>query len=245
MSNDWDFYPLRIDDLPGSIYVDLGIRRNVPIVSHPTMTILSIQMLRPRPDGLSSQDEYADLIALEDSVTEAITQSDATCYVGRSTSGGFRDFYFYTSDTNAFLDATHTAMQAFPAYTYEVEFRDDPTWRAYLDFLYPSPRSMQVIQNRRVRDELAKSGDNGDRQRVIDHFAYLPSQQALLTFTRVIETDGFTVSALPDSPTDSGWGIHFSRVDRPAHIDDVVLRLFDAIVDQGGEYDGWECPVEG
>ena len=37
MSDDWDFYSLRVDGEPASIFVDLGISEDAPIRSHTTM----------------------------------------------------------------------------------------------------------------------------------------------------------------------------------------------------------------
>ena len=80
MSDDWDFYFLRVDDQPASIFVDLGIRKKAPLGSHPTMGYLEAPMRRPRQDGLSSQDEFDDLVALEHRVTAKIIR-DGTCHL--------------------------------------------------------------------------------------------------------------------------------------------------------------------
>jgi hypothetical protein len=61
MSNDWDFYSCRVDDKPASIFVDLGIRRDVPLSGRPYMAFVRLFMRAPRPDGLSSQEEFEDL----------------------------------------------------------------------------------------------------------------------------------------------------------------------------------------
>src|SRR4051794_36990810 len=97
MSDDWDFFALRVDDQPASIFVDLGLRQEAPIRSHPTMGYLRVLMHRPR-NGLSSKDEFDDLIALEDRMTAKIIQDGTAIFVGRNTSSGNRDFYFYVAD---------------------------------------------------------------------------------------------------------------------------------------------------
>ena len=102
MSNDWDFYSLRVDGEPASIFVDLGISKDAPIRSQATMGYLRVLMLRPREDGLSSRDEFDDLIALEDHVTAKVIENGAAVFVGRNTSSGNRDFYFYVADSANF-----------------------------------------------------------------------------------------------------------------------------------------------
>src|SRR3954462_12044783 len=98
MSKDWDFYSLRVDGEPASIFVDLGISKDAPVRNHTTMGYLRVLMLRPREDGLSSRDEFDDLIALEDHVTAKVIENGAAVFVGRNTSSGNRDFYFYVAD---------------------------------------------------------------------------------------------------------------------------------------------------
>jgi hypothetical protein len=58
MSDDWDFYPLLVDDQAASIFVDLGIAKIAPIRTHPTMSYLRVIMQRPREDGLASRSVY-------------------------------------------------------------------------------------------------------------------------------------------------------------------------------------------
>ena len=48
MSNDWDFYSCRVDDKPASIFVDLGIRRDVPLSGRPYMAFVRLFMRAPR-----------------------------------------------------------------------------------------------------------------------------------------------------------------------------------------------------
>lgn len=244
MSDDWDFFPLRVDDQPASIFVDLGIRQQAPLKSHPTMAYLRVLMLRPREDGLSSQEEFDDLIALEDKVTSKIARGGSSHYVGRNTSSGNRDFYFYTNDSAAFESAAREAMRDFPAYKYQTGAREDRDWRTYFDFLHPSERSMQLIMNRRVRQQLEKNGDNTANERQIDHLVLLPSLEAQSVFAREVVGEGFSIGSAPREPNDHGqFTVEFSRMDRPAQIDDIVLALFDRATKLGGVYDGWGSHV--
>lgn len=244
MSDNWDFFPLRVDDQPASIFVDLGIRKQAPLKSHSTMAYLRVLMLKPREDGLSSQEEFDDLVSLEDKVTSKIVRDGTSLFVGRNTSSGNRDFYFYTSDPTGFEVIAREAMRDFPAYNYETGAREDRDWRTYFDFLHPSERSMQLIMNRRVREQLGKNGDNLSNERKIDHLVLLPSLEAQSAFARDVTGEGFAVDSAPSEPNDEGQlSVEFSRTDRPAQIDDVVLSLFDKATDLGGIYDGWGCHI--
>jgi hypothetical protein len=244
MSDDWDFFPLRVDGEPASIFVDLGIRSKAPIRSHAMMGYLRALMRRPREDGLSSQEEFDDLIALEDRVTARIVQHGTAIYVGRNTSSGNRDFFFYVVDPSKFENAARAAMAEFPAYKYETGVSEDRDWRTYFEFLHPSDADLQRIKNRRVREQLEKHGDNAGNSREIDHFAYFPSAAARAAFADYVRAEGFAIASAADKPKAGGqFGLQFSRVDQPARIDEIVTPLLRKVTELGGEYDGWGCGV--
>ena len=78
MSDEWDFFALRVDDAPASIFVDLGIAKEAPIRTFSRMAYLRVLMRNPRADGLSSQEEFNDLIAIEDAVVSKVTAERAS-----------------------------------------------------------------------------------------------------------------------------------------------------------------------
>ncbi len=245
MTDDWDFYPLLVDNEPASIFVDLGAREHAPLETHPIMGYLRVKMLRPRDDGLSSQDEFDDLLLLGDGIVSML-EEDRTClFVGRNTSGGNRDFYFYTTDGERFERAAKAAMRGFSKYSFVTGTREDRDWHAYFEFLYPSKRSMQLIWNRRVRDQLELNGDNLQNRREIDHGVFLPNLTARAAFLEHIKDKGFSEKQASLEPDERGnYFIEFSKTNSPAEIDDVVLELFDEVLNLKGEYDGWGCLIQ-
>ena len=241
MSDDWDFYALLVDSEPASIYLDLGLAQNAPIESQPHLAFVRVQMRHPRPDGLSSNEEFEDLSGAEDSLSEIFARSRSTTYAGRNTSSGNRDFYFYTSDPVAFAKSVQAAMAGHSHYEVEVGHRLDRNWETYFDFLYPSPDDLQRILNRRVVDNLAAHGDNLSEPRPIDHFAYLPNVPAASTLRDYLCEQGFSI----EEPRIDGdtVAVSFKRTDRPEDIDDVVIPIARHLQELGGEYDGWGCEV--
>jgi hypothetical protein len=242
MSDCWDFYFLRVDGDPASIFVDLGISKKAPVRSHPTMGYLRVLMLRPREDGLSSQDEFDDLVALEDRVTAKVIQNGAALFIGRNTSSGNRDFYFYTADPTDFEKAAKAAMGEFPAYEFETGTRADQEWRTYFDFLYPSETDFQRIMNRRVCQQLEKNGDNASNERKIDHVALLPNLKTQAAFACYVQAEGFAVESGPGEPNADGqFIVEFYRIDQPARIDEIVVPLFRKVTYLLGKYDFCLC----
>lgn len=241
MSGEWDFYLLRVDNKPASIYLDLALARTAPVSTEPNMAYVRVRMRRPRPDGLSSHDEFQTLSDLEDVLIDGVARKDTTTYAGRNTSGGNRDFYFYTADPTAFAESVKRAMARMPEYQFEVGGRLDPSWKVYFDFLYPSADDLERILNRRVNDSLTANGDDLSKPRTIDHLAYLPSVGAAETLRDYLRKQGFVVGE--PKVEGSSIGLSFERINAPDQMDDVVIPIARRVRDLGGDYDGWGCEV--
>ena len=243
MSDEWDFYRLRVDDEPASIFLDMGLARSAPLEGMDQAGYLRVRMLRPRDDGLSSQDEYDDLIALEEVVVAKTCGASPTVYVGRDTTQGNRDFFFYTSDADAFGRAVTSAMAMFGGYVFEIGLRPDPEWKVYFEFLYPSGASRQQMSDRRLLETLAKEGDRSDQPRQIDHCAYFPEPAGCGAFAEHARTLGFMIEAGSPRWVEQLMQLKFSRADRPDEMPDVTYDLYNEVSKYGGEYDGWGCEV--
>lgn len=242
MSDNWNFYSLLVDSDPASIFVDLGIGAFAPMPDFPDMAYLRVYMRHPRPDGLSSQEEYEDLVALEKQVSAAVEQDGRTILVGRNTSSGNRDFYFYTRSPSV-EDDLRAAMSRWPDYEFDTGTRPDPDWSTYREFLYPSEEDFQRIGNREVVDRLLEHGDRIDAPRRIDHFAYFEARNDRDAFARYLAGRGYNVSNVEQA--DGRHQVAFDRIDRPADIDDVTIELFRAARQHHGDYDGWGCEAAG
>jgi hypothetical protein len=247
MTDDWDFYPLRVDDEPASIFVDLGIQANAPVASLSYMNYVRLYMNQPRPDGLSSNEEFDTLVEIEKAM-EAKLCGDEVGYVGRNTSGGCRDFYFYAATADDWQGKVSQVLSAFDDYKYETGTREDGEWSTYLNFLLPSDLDRQRIENRRVCQTLEHHGDKLVAEREIHHWSYFESPIAVDAYVSEISANGFQVRGRPIR--DEGrlrYGVQVFRVDIPSYsnIDAVTIPLFEAALSHGGDYDGWECVIQG
>lgn len=246
MTDNWDFYALLVDGEPASIFVDLGIESDAPKMSHRYLAYVRLYMNQPRPDGLSSKEEFDTLIDIERSM-EADLCGDAVGYVGRNTSGGCRDFYFYASTAQDWQGKVDRALSAFRNYKYETGTREDAGWSTYLNFLLPGKNDRQRIENRRVCEALERNGDRLTMEREIDHWSYFESAAAVDAYLAEVATNGFQVRSRPISDERAlHFGAQVWRLDIPSYdgIDGITLPLFEAAARHGGEYDGWESPVE-
>jgi hypothetical protein len=96
MSENWDFYFCKIDDKTRSINLDLGIADSIPIVDLPFMAYIQLNMNSPSDNGLSSQEELSALTAIEMALEDKFF-ADRIQYVDRCTTDSHRDFFFYIS----------------------------------------------------------------------------------------------------------------------------------------------------
>jgi regulator of RNase E activity RraB len=237
-----DFYFCQVEGELASIFLDLGIAAHAPMPSRSIMGYVSLKMLQPRPDGLSSQEEFETLTAAEDDLTGTIVAGCGAVYVGRSTSAGHRDFYFYASDPMRFTQAAEDAVARYPAYRCAVGTAPDAGWSTYFEFLSPSSDDRQRMMNRHVRDALEARGDTLTEPRVIDHRAYFPDGYAAASFAAQIERLGFDVA--PPKPMDAGkYAVDFERMDLPHDMDDLTPRLVALANELAGDYDGWGCTI--
>ncbi|MEM7234990.1 MAG: DUF695 domain-containing protein [Planctomycetota bacterium] len=248
MSDDWDFYFCTVDHKPASIFVDLGIRKYAPLPELQIFAWLRLSMQFPRDDGSSSREEFEALIQIEHAVEAALADhAEKILYVGRNTSDGNRDFYFYTDNGVRAESVLSEAMVPFPSYEFETGARHDAAWETYLNFLLPSDREMQTIQNGRVLDALEEKGDQHDTVREVSHWVYFEAAEARERFLTEVRQRGYReISKNENTDYTRPFGaIIASDIDvNYGTINDVTLELFDLAKETGGEYDGWEARVE-
>lgn len=245
---EWEFYFSKVNDKLGSLFVDLGLHKVAPIADKPNIVWVSIKMNNPREDGLSSQEESRILGDIEDALVDKITSKYNSIYVGRLTSAGDRDLYFYFGDTTLYDKTISDVMVAYPKYQFDFGSKEDKEWGGYFDFLYPLPQQFQSIQNRRVIEQLEKGGDKLTKEREVFHWIYFKSDSDREKFLEKIKNDKFSIV---DKGNDKSWGefayiLQLKRVDKVDQnsVDDYVIYLWKLANETGGEYDGWETSIE-
>ena len=242
MSDAWDHYLCRVDGDAASIFLDMGIAGSAPVSGFDEAAYLRLWMNDPRPDGLSSQDEFDTLIAIEDALEQEIGRSDTTIYVGRNTSSGRRDFFFYTKDSEAFRAAISAAMAKFDGYKAEIGIRPDESWSAYFDFLYPNEKQRQMMANRQTVRALGNEGDDGRTPRQVDHLILTGTREGAETIIQAVSALGFRLKpGTPFEGEDGGWGVEFDKIEAPVEIDETTIMLRELAREHGGDYDGWGC----
>ncbi|HRG16517.1 MAG TPA: DUF695 domain-containing protein [Pseudomonadota bacterium] len=247
MSKDWVVYACAVEGRPATVYLDMAIAEDAPLERLPVAAWVQLRMQQPREDGLSSDDELDVLKAIEEALVAGLTDK-STAYVGCITTNGRRDFHFYTAAAAGWKERVSSALRAFPTHAFTCASRPDREWDIYFDRLSPSDEDRERIQNRRICDALQRSGERFAVARPIEHSAYFPSDAARAQFVdRVTPMGCRVVEMLEPEELGEQFGVRVAALGIPSHaqIDALVLPLFHAANECGGEYDGWETQVCG
>lgn len=244
MSDDWEFYPCRVDDRPASISFDDGLFPDTPQAGRPWLLTVRLPLRSPRPDGLPDGTEEAALGPWEERLLIALAASCDAVHVGRLQTDGARELFFYAPAADGFEAAVDALAPAPAGYASSLQADHDPGWRQYREFLYPGRAYRRWIEDRRIVDVLVDEGDPLDRPRPVDHWAYFPTAAQRDAFAAAAEAQGFAWRPT-QVDAEAAPGAHLTR-DDPVHlahihgVSSTLVRLAEA---HGGEYDGWETPI--
>lgn len=251
MSDMWDFYFARVNGEVASLFVDLGIDASAPMPDRPHLLWVWVQLQAPRSDGLSSSDEAPALYAIEAALNQTLAESHQAEPVGRITTAGRREFYFYAAHAEDLAAAVAQALHAHGGYHADTGNKHDPDWKLYRDVLYPTPEDQQRIHNRNVIEKLQAEGDPLTQPRLVSHWAYFKTATERTQFVQRAQQAGFRLvdeyqRDASEAKSDYPWGVSLERMDRVdwAAINEVTLDLFHWAQAVNGDYDGWESSVE-
>ena len=248
MSDEWDFYFTRVNDVLASVFVDLGIRKSVPDSERPWQLWVCVHCRSPRENGLSSSEEAPILFKIEDALGESVRSACEAAYVGRITTAGRRELYFYGPNTAGFGEAVTQAMCRFPEYEFDFGTKRDAKWLQYLKVLYPTPEDFERIRNHHTIEAFEKHGDSLQSPRLVSHWIYFENPEDRTAFIAEATACSFTVKSESTSDDEihaRPYGVIVERIDRldPDSINQATLTLFRFAKKANGDYDGWEAPV--
>ena len=248
LPQNWDFFMCRIEGAPASIRTNLALIEVAPLEGLTQRLQFYIKMQNPRPDGLSSNEEYPILCDIEDAIGEKAEATGAVL-AGVVRSEGFLELWFYTQNAKTLAKTCEEALQTFEGYQSGYNIAEDPEWEDYFGFLYPDEFSYQTMQNRKVLMQLEKNGDKMEVPREIDHFFYFKEAAQQQAFAKEAETKGFKVRFNDDEFVEERkaegkeypYMVEATREDSPLDIDDIVWDLLELASPFEGNYDGWGC----
>ena len=247
MSDEWDFYFARANDAVSSVFVDLGIRADVPIESRPWLLWVWVVLQAPKADGLATNEEGRVLNEIGSALDSLVSATCGAQLVGRITGSGRREFYFYAAEPGELPTSVATAMKAFPDYKHETGSTFQPEWEQYLT-LYPSETNLERMRNRRILESLAEQGDAHEVPRKVDHWLHFADEPSRAACRDTLEAIDFVLedeSMSEEEGEQMPFTLVVSRVESvDTHsINGVTLELARLAGEYCGRYDGWDCPV--
>jgi hypothetical protein len=247
LSDEWDFYFARINDAPASIFIDLGIRSDVPLEKRPWLLWVWVPLKAPKPDGLATNDEASVLNEIGTALDASVAVTCGAQLVARITGSGRREFYFYAEEPGELQAAAASALNSFEGYSHESGSTFQPDWDQYR-MLFPSESNLERMQNRRVLEGLAQQGDVHEVPRKVEHWLHFADEQTRSGCRDTLVAIEFAVedeSLLEEGAEDLPFQLVVSRIDSvDSHtINGITLELARLARENGGLYNGWECAV--
>jgi len=245
MTDNWKSYLCNVNGSLASVFVNLGLRGQVPVLSKPWLLWTWLHFQSPRPDGLSDSKEALTLFKIEDALNLRVSRDCRAIPCGRITTQGRREFYFYAETREGFGEAVAGALAGFEGYKFDLGDQEDELWEQYLNVLYPSAEEVERIKNRELLEVLIEQGDVLTAARDVQHWIYFLSEQSRSSFREAVVKAGFRIVSESRPEDDMPFGISVARR-QPVEqglIDATVIELVKLSQRFEGDYDGWETPV--
>ena len=241
MTENWRSFFCYVNDSLASIFVNLGLRNDAPILSKPWLLWIWVYFQSPRADGLPHTKEAPEIFKVEDDLTEQLSRNCGAIFAGRITTEGRREFYFYGESRIGFSETVATALADFGGYRFDTGEQEDSLWEQYLNVLYPSVEDLERIRNRDLLDVLEEKGDVLTAAREVEHWMYFPSDASRASFRKAAVTAGFRIASDSKVEGELPFGISIVRTQsvEQAIIDGIVIQLLRLTRKFRGEYDGW------
>nr|BAO65802.1 hypothetical protein [uncultured bacterium] len=241
MSDNWNTYFTVIDNKPASFMLDMDPWKDGSNEMFVYLYRLSVTLNEPNENGLTCNKEATVLFEIEDSIHDALDSH--YMFVGRVTTDGRRDFYYYTDNEDT-SKLEHLAVINLENYNYHFSRIEEQNPRAfYYEFLFPKKSDLQRMLNRQIVNKLSELGDSLDQSRTVNHWIYFSSFESRHLFIEKIQVDGFLIEE--QETQDNRFKLRISRNDCVEFhsISDVTDYLVNVAQQFHGDYDGWETKV--
>ncbi|MNJ40335.1 hypothetical protein D3C77_352280 [compost metagenome] len=241
MSDNWNTYFSVIDNKPASFLLDLEPWKNGENEQYVYLYKLSVTLKDPNEDGVTTNKEAEALYAIEDSINDSIDSN--YLFVGRVTTDGRRDFFYYTETTDV-EKLKRLAVQFLETYEYSINrFEEQKPRDFYYECLFPNKSNRQRMMNRQVVENLSGHGDTLKKAREVNHWIYFANAESRNRFKEIVQRNGFQIENQDDK--DDKFSLIISREDLVHFhaISEVTDYLVSTAQEYGGEYDGWETKV--
>lgn len=229
-----EFYEFTDDEgLEARCEVDLSLFDNAPQVEKPYVLWLFVKNSDPLDDTF---------IAFRTDLIETLKSQLDAPYAGTIARDGWCELYFYAASPKVFEHLVAQTMGRHHSYAYERASARDSKWEMYLERLYPDPYVTLTIQNRQTIDALLEAGDDLSLEREVEHYFYFQTKSALERFLQSLTSHGFVLKEyVEDNDSDHTYGAIVIKTESITRdqVKETTLMLYDAVLQEHGNYEGW------
>ena len=135
----WWSYLASYDAGPGSIRVNLALRKLAPLADYPYLVVTGPTYASAQKQGLPEIADLDRLNGLQEQVVSAIAKQSPYVYAGTFTHNFEQLHYVYVKSPSGISQAlSELYRQRCPACKTYTNIKQDQAWSAYLEFLFPN-----------------------------------------------------------------------------------------------------------
>jgi regulator of RNase E activity RraB len=237
IKENWETYSYRAAGVPiyASFYAGA---KEIVRDEYPFCARVIIPVNRPNSNGGPTDEEADTLWRLEDDLTEILASRSKCLLVGRLTHGGHRELVFQVSEWDTFRPPAGYWMKQNPEYDIDVSEHDG--WQFFDGFLWPDERNWMLIFDRRVVDNLIKSGSDPQKEHSLE-FVFRGDKAQLKRLAQELTPRGYLEV---DSPESADQIVMAKKLSLDLqHVWSESLENQRLCEEFGVEYDGWGANV--
>lgn len=143
-STAWWSYLAAYDDGPGSIRVDMQLKKSAPISGFPVLIVTGVTYTSTQKNGLPDTEDLDRLNDISNAVVSAIAARTPSHYAGTFTNNFEQLNYIYVPSAEGVDDAIKSVyrQKCADCKTY-LNIKNDATWSGYRDFLFPNEATLK------------------------------------------------------------------------------------------------------
>jgi hypothetical protein len=189
-NQNWETYSYRSDNGPVIVGFHAGAN-TIDQSQYPFCARVLITIKAPNHNGGPSQEEAQALWDMEDRLVELLDAAKAPCLLlGRLTHSGTRELVFQVAEYAPFRPPVGCWMQEHDDYETEVSEHDG--WSFFFDSVWPTEDSWALILDRRVVENLVKSGSDPAKPHALE-FVFRGDQNGLQKMQTALTTKGYSL----------------------------------------------------
>jgi Family of unknown function (DUF695) len=140
----WWSYLASYDSGPGSILLNLALRKRAPVAEYPHLVVTGSTYVSKEKKGLPDAGDLARLNALEEKVLAAVSKRSQYIHAGTFTYNFEQLQYVYVKSTSGIPHAlAEVYREHCPECKIYTNIKSDPYWAAYSKFLFPNDATLK------------------------------------------------------------------------------------------------------